>query len=239
MEGIIDVHSHILPGVDDGASDREEAVWMLNCAYEQGIRSMIATPHYSHKQDPDRLRGKAEKLAREAEKIASDFRIFLGQEILYFDSMVECLQKGHALTLAGSRYVLVEFLPKTPYNKIYQGTRKIMMAGYYPVIAHVERYEALREDTQMEELADTGCMMQMNYRSLQGGIFDRNVRWCRKQVLGGRIGLLGTDAHHRDFRTPDIAGSLRWLEAHAAEQLSAMTRHNALEILQQGEEFLK
>ena len=234
MEGMIDVHAHLLPGVDDGASDWEETHWMLNCAYEQGIRAVIATPHYSHRQEPGRLRRKAERLAEEAKKIAPDFKVYLGQEILYFESMIERLQEGHALTIAGSRYVLVEFMPQTPYTKIYQGVRKIMLAGYHPVIAHVERYDALREQEQMEELAQTGCMMQMNYRSLQGSIFDRNVRWCRRQVLEGRIGLLGTDAHHRDFRTPEISGSLRWLESHAGSQLAAMTRNHALEILAQG-----
>ncbi len=234
MEGMIDVHAHLLPGVDDGASDWEEARWMLNCAYEQGIHAVIATPHYSHRQDPDRLRQKAQKLAIEAEKIASDFKVYLGQEILYFDSIVEHLQEGHALTLADSRYVLVEFMPQTPYKKMYQGIRKIMLAGFYPVVAHVERYDALRDEGQMEELAETGCMMQMNYRSLEGGFFNRNVRWCRRQVLAGRIGLLGTDAHHRDYRTPEIRESLRWLQTHANEQLSAMTRNHALDILSQG-----
>lgn len=234
MEGIIDIHAHLLPGIDDGASDWEEAVWMLNCAYSQGIRAIIATPHYSHRQDPARIRQKVQKLAGEAGKIAPDFQVFPGQEILYFDSIVERLQEGHALTLADSRHVLVEFMPQTPYKKIYQGVRKIMLAGYHPVVAHVERYDALRDDGQMEELAETGCMMQMNYRSLQGGMFDRNARWCRRQVLEGRIRLLGTDAHHRDFRTPEIAGSLRWLKLHAGGQLTAMTRDHALHILRQG-----
>lgn len=234
MEGIVDVHAHILPGVDDGASDWEEAVWMLNCAYEQGIRAIIVTPHYSRRQNPEWLREKAGRLAKEAESIDPGFHIFLGQEILYFDSIVERLQEEQALTLAGSRHVLVEFLPQTPYNKIYQGVRKIMMAGYYPVIAHVERYDALRDEARMEELAETGCMMQMNYRSLQGGLFDRNARWCRRQVLDGRISLFGTDTHHRDVRTPEIAGSLRWLRAHAGDQLSAMIRDHAWEIINQG-----
>lgn len=234
MKGIIDVHAHLLPGADDGASDWEEAGWMLNCAYEQGIRAVIATPHYSHGQETDRLRRKARRLAGEAGKIAPDFKVYLGQEILYFDSMVERLKEGHALTLAGSRYVLVEFMPRAPYGRIYQGIRKLMLAGYHPVVAHVERYDALRVDGQIEELAGTGCMMQMNYKSLLGGIFDRNARWCRRQVLEGRVGLLGTDAHHRDHRTPEIAASLRWLESHAGGRLAAMTRDHAWDIIGQG-----
>lgn len=235
MSGIVDIHVHILPGVDDGAADWDEARWMLQCAYEQGIRSLIATPHYSRRQDVERLRQLAGRLDDEAKRIDPDFQIYLGQEILYFDSLVERLKEGHALTMAGSRHVLVEFMPEVPYKKLYQAVRTVLMAGYYPIIAHVERYRALREEGQMEELAETGCRMQMNYRSLQGGIFDQNARWCRRQVQAGRIAFLGTDAHHRDHRTPEIAKSLQWLESHVGEEeLGEMTRGNALGVIRQG-----
>lgn len=235
MSGIVDIHVHILPGVDDGATDWDEARWMLQCAYEQGIRSLIATPHYSRRQDVERLRQLAGRLDDEAKRIDPDFQIYLGQEILYFDSLVERLKEGHALTMAGSRHVLVEFMPEVPYKKLYQAVRTVLMAGYYPIIAHVERYRALREEGQMEELAETGCRMQMNYRSLQGGIFDQHARWCRRQVQAGRIAFLGTDAHHRDHRTPEIAKSLQWLESHVGEEeLGEMTRGNALGVIRQG-----
>lgn len=235
MNGIIDIHIHILPDVDDGAADWDETRWMLQCAYEQGIRSLIATPHYSRHQDVERLRQFAGRLDDEAKRIDPDFQVYLGQEILYFDSLVERLKEGHALTMAGSRHVLVEFMPEVPYKKLYQAVRSVLMAGYYPIIAHVERYRALREEGQMEELAETGCRMQMNYRSLQGGVFDQNARWCRRQVQAGRIAFLGTDAHHRDHRTPEIAKSLQWLESHVGEaELGDMTGGNALEVIRQG-----
>lgn len=235
IKGIIDIHAHILPGVDDGADDWEETRWMLRCAYEQGIRTIIATPHYSRRQDTGKLREKANRLEEEAREIAPDYRTYLGQEILYFDSLVEHLKEGHALTMAGSRHVLVEFMPEVSYKKLYQAVRTVLMAGYYPIIAHVERYRALRDEGQMEELAETGCWMQMNYRSLQGGIFDQNARWCRRQVQAGRIAFLGTDAHHRDYRTPEIAKSLQWLESHVREEeLGNMTRGNALGVIRQG-----
>lgn len=235
MEGIIDLHVHILPGVDDGAADWDEARWMLRCAYGQGIRTVIATPHYSHRQDVGRLRKLAGQLDEEAKKIASDFTVYLGQEILYFDSMVERLKEGHALTMAGSRHVLVEFMPEVSYKKLYQAVRTVLMSGYYPIIAHVERYQALRDDRQMMELAETGCQMQMNYRSLQGGIFDKNAKWCRRQVREGRIAFLGTDAHHRNYRTPEIEKSLHWLNGHVGEEeLARITRENALGVIRQG-----
>lgn len=233
-EGIIDIHAHILPGIDDGAADWDEARWMLRCAYGQGIRTIIATPHYSHRQDVRKIRRLTEKLKVEAQMVAPDFMIYLGQEILYFDSMAESLREGHALTMAGSRYVLVEFMPAVPYRKLYQAVRKTMMSGYCPVIAHVERYAALRGDGQMEELAATGCRMQMNYQSLEGGLLDHNARWCRRQVLDGRIHLLGTDMHHKGYRTPELSKGMKWLDKHVSEeQITYLTRGGALDILGQ------
>lgn len=232
MERIIDVHAHILPGVDDGAADWEEARWMLACAYKQGIRTIIATPHYSRRQEAGRLRELARQLDAEAKQIAPDFKIFLGQEILYFDSIVEALAEGQALTMADSRYVLVEFMPDSSFHKIFQAVRRLLISGYHPIVAHVERYGAMRDEAHMQELIRAGCYLQMNYRSLQGKILDRDARWCRRQVLERRIHMLATDMHHKNARTPEIAKSLRWLSDHIDEsQLTYMMEKNAGRIL--------
>lgn len=232
MERIIDVHAHILPGVDDGAADWEEARWMLACAYKQGIRTIIATPHYSRRQETGRLRELARQLDAEAKQIAPDFKIFLGQEILYFDSIVEALADGQALTMADSRYVLVEFMPDSSFHKIFQAVRRLLISGYHPIIAHVERYGAMRDEAHMQELIRAGCYLQMNYRSLQGQILDRDARWCRRQVLERRIHMLATDMHHKNARTPEIAKNLRWLSDHIDEsQLTYMMEKNAGRIL--------
>lgn len=232
MKPFIDVHAHVLPGVDDGAADWDESRRMLTCAYEQGIRTIIATPHYSHRQDAGKLQEAARQLDWEARAIAPDYNIFLGQEILYFDSLVEKLKEGQALTMAGSRYVLTEFMPRISFSRLYQAVRSLTVAGYYPIIAHVERYEALRGRNKMEELAGTGCYLQMNYKSLEGSLLDGNARWCRRQVLEGRIHFLGTDAHRMDIRPPEIAKSLEWLKQHVTEDCIAdMTRENAVRII--------
>lgn len=230
--GIIDIHAHILPGVDDGAGDWPEARGMLACAYRQGIRTIIATPHYSHRQETGRLRQLAGRLDQEAKQVAPDFRIFLGQEILYFDSIVERLQEGQALTMAGSRYVLVEFMPDSSFHKMYQAVRRLLIAGYHPILAHVERYGVMQDEEQMQELMKAGCYMQMNYRSLRGGLLDRSARWCRRQVRERRVHFLATDMHHKNQRTPEISATLRWLSDNVDEsQLSYMVEKNAQQIL--------
>lgn len=231
-QGIVDIHAHILPSIDDGAKDWEEAGKMLDTAITQGIRTIIATPHYSRRVSPERIRELVRMLTKEARRICPEFMIYPGQEILYFDSMTEALKNGEALTLADSRYVLTEFMPTTPYQKMYQGVRKIQQAGYYPVIAHVERYEALRKIESFQELREMGCLMQMNYQSLQGSAFDKNVRWCRKQVQQEQIHVLGTDMHHSVHRAPLVDKSLDWLSGHVEQKyIAALTYGQGMKII--------
>lgn len=220
---IIDLHAHILPGVDDGARDFEESRAMLRAAYDQGMRRIIATPHYSRRRGSDGLAELTAKLCALAREIDPDFEVLSGQETYYYEGLAEALKSGHALTLAGSRYVLVEFDPGVPYQKLYQGVRKLTMARFIPVLAHVERYACLRDGGNFKELARCDCRFQMNYDSLAGAFFDSNVRWCRKQVAEGKIHVLATDMHRMDYRKPDLSKPMAWLKKHVGErQLNAL-----------------
>lgn len=82
---------------------------------------------------------------------------------MYFASLVDYLKWGEALTLAVTRFVLVEFVPDVTDKNLYKWVHKLLMAGYFPVVAHIERYNSLRKEDQIKELAATGCYQQMNY----------------------------------------------------------------------------
>lgn len=235
----IDIHAHILPGVDDGAADWAEAEAMLQEAERQGIRCIIATPHYRPGQNRDVLAGMAEELNQMAQRIRPDMLVCLGQEILYFEGMEKALRKGEVLSLAGSRYVLVEFAPSDPWGKLERAVRQLIQAGYIPVIAHWERYGCLYERGRLEELIRTGAMVQMNYRSLEGslikGMTNRRLRWRRKMVLKGNIHFLSTDMHSMDKRPPRTRLALRWLARHDKKRLlRRLTWINARHILEEG-----
>ncbi len=186
---IIDVHAHIIPGVDDGARSLEESCRMLCMAAEQGITAAIATPHYSRKRELKGLEELTERLQQEVRKHYPEFAIYQGQETYYHDGLTEHLLEGKAYTLAGSSYVLVEFDERAPFEEILRGIRALMNAGYLPVLAHMERYPALRGRGLMEELLRNGCLFQMNYDSLKGsGLkYMKEVSWCRRQVKEGHI----------------------------------------------------
>lgn len=232
MEDVIDVHAHVLPGVDDGARDMDEALFLLCAAAAQGVTAVIATPHHTGQADPKRLIELTARIEEEMRESFQGFRLYPGQEIYFHEEIAEYLKKGKLLTLAGSRYVLVEFGTKVSYQSLYRGIRTLILAGYRPVLAHMERYGCLREEENLSKLSDCGCLLQMNYGSLQGRAFSREVRWCRRQVLEGRIHLFGTDMHRLDYRPPEIDGAMVWLEKNVEKRLlKEITRENPLHII--------
>lgn len=214
MTEIIDIHAHILPGIDDGARDVQEVKAMLYEAYHQGVRGIIATPHYHYRHyqtNSDTIKILVEKVRKIAEEISGDLKIYSGQEIFYVHGMIEKLKKKELLTLAGTRYVLVEFPVKITYERLYQTVRKMVGEGYIPVLAHVERYGCLRKRGTVEELMESGAYMQINYGSL-AGFRDLGTRmWCRKMVLENNIHFLGSDMHRMDYRPPEMKKGLDWL----------------------------
>lgn len=231
--GWIDIHAHILPGVDDGAHDWDEAAALLKLAYGQGIRHIIATPHFTGNQDLGLLMELCTCLDNQAKAIADGFGVSLGQEIMYFENLVDYLNQGKALTLAGSRYVLVEFGPSDSLGRIKRAVRQLVQASYFPVIAHVERYKWLFEQERPEELVEYGAYLQMNARSLNGGWMDKKARWCRKNLKKGTIHFIATDMHDPSDRTPDIQTAVSWMEHNMGVRTSVtITRTNPGYILQ-------
>ena len=231
---MIDVHAHVLPGIDDGARDMQESLRLLHMLADLGFCGVIATPHYSRREENAGI--EIEALTKELQQKISEecpgFSVYPGQETFYHDELAGRLKQGKALTMAGSRYVLVEFDVSVSYGMLYHGIRKLSAAGYIPVLAHIERYACLRRDGKVRELAESGCLLQMNYESLQGHWYDKETRWCRRQILEKHIDLLGTDMHRIDYRPPEIEKALHWLRQHISEEyLHKLTCGNPMKMI--------
>lgn len=219
---IIDIHCHILPGMDDGAPNPQESRKMLRLAYDQGIRAVIATPHYSSQfqnDRPDAIIQKCMELETWAKKeLDEEFRIYPGQEIFSSHFIAEKIDNGKLLTMAGNIYILIEFLPLAAYSAIYQTMRELAMSPYRPIIAHIERYRELRKKGRVEELIHMGAMMQMNYGPIGGKWYDETTRWCRKMLVEGNVHFLGTDMHNTGGRGPRTEAAMQWMEDHLDEE---------------------
>lgn len=231
---ITDVHCHVLPGLDDGAVNEDESIELLRQACALGIKSVIATPHYSRRSEgserADRIKALAGQLeARARVEIDDGFRVYPGEETVYHDELISRLNSGEALTLAGSRYVLIEFMTDTPLSDIYRQLRRLTESGYRPVVAHIERYDAIMSGSydetaeRIEEITGRGSFVQMGYDSIDdpdktgfsrligSSALNPVVRKSRRLIKEGYVHLLATDMHRLDFRPPQIDGALRWM----------------------------
>lgn len=221
MADIFDIHSHILPGVDDGAMDLEQTLQMLDIAYEEGIRAMIATPHYylGHKNAESR---KLQLLKEQVQQSTPEgFRLYLGNELLYGAGLIEALDKGEALTLAGTRYILIEYLPKIGYEVINQSIRAFQLSGYIPIIAHAERYDCLRRQADhVGDLIQAGAYIQINYSSIGSSIFQPMESFCRKLLDRGWVHFLGTDSHETVSRGPYVRKVITYLKKRYGEEMT-------------------
>ena len=160
IQGFTDIHCHVLPMVDDGAETMEMALDMLRIAAEEGIRKMILTPHQKADRKcvtPEGIIRRMVLLQEEADKKGIPVKLFPGNEIFYRHGLGELLELGKIRTLADSHYVLVEFLPGEDFGYIRDALNRLISFGYWPVVAHVERYMNVVKNLQKaEELkADT------------------------------------------------------------------------------------
>ena len=236
---LIDIHAHILPGIDDGAKDMETTRRMLAMAWAEGIRTIIATPHYypgRTKTTAEEIRVLAKEVQREAAAIHPDFRIFCGNEIYYTDSAVEEVKEGNILTLAESSYVLTEFYTGVSFKECERAVRKFTAARYQPVIAHAERYACLRRKGALEELIHGGALVQVNFESLLGSVFDPTYRWVKGHLKEGNLSFFGTDMHNMGNRSPKIGKAVKALRHLAKpEELEELLWENPGRVLEDEE----
>lgn len=208
MNQFVDIHCHILPGVDDGSQSPEETKAMLEKAWDEGIQIMVATPHY-HKQrgknDIDLIKKQLLLTRKLAKEVHPKMQICLGMEIYYGEDVPELLKTGKAVSIRKSRYILVEFSPGDDFQYILNAVRKLQMSGHTVIIAHIERYNCLREDiSNVEYLREMGAYLQVNAGSITGS-YGRSVKKFLREVLKAHlVQLVGTDAHGPEKRSPKM-----------------------------------
>ncbi len=226
MDGYIDIHTHIIPKVDDGAESMETALRMLALAYREGVRSMIATPHVTYRKNEDRyrqLKAAFLTLKERAEQEIPDLKLYFGSEIYYSQDTVHGLETGEIPTLAGTSYVLVEFAPSCEYRYLKSSLQNLIMSGFKPIVAHVERYYNLNKEIGMlEELIAMGAYLQTNAMSVLGENGRESKKAAKKFLKNGLIHFIATDSHNESSRPPKIEKCLtmtakRYGEKYAAE----------------------
>lgn len=222
IDGYVDIHCHIVPHIDDGARSSTQALRMIDIAYKNGIRAMIATPHYEvgkYDNNIDEIQKQFSKIKDLALKKYRDFKLYLGNEIFYSYGVVNNLEEGKIFTLADSKYVLVEFSPNDKYKYISESLYELVNNGYIPVLAHAERYEEVMEDIDnVERLVDAGVYIQINAHTIAGKYGHGIRRRVMKMIKNDLVHFIGTDTHSDRHRSPDLEECIKYLNKKTDEE---------------------
>jgi protein-tyrosine phosphatase len=212
---VIDLHCHILPGVDDGAASLADAVAMCRLAAADGCTAMVATPHQRHSSFPAATREALRAaLAELTETLAGELpRLYMGAEVRVDSELIADLEQpgGEALALAGSRYLLLEFPRSEVGPPPEEVVHELQLAGWRPVLAHPEVLPWL-EVPRLGGLVEAGAMLQLTAAAVTGdfGRFPHERAW--ELLEEGLVHFVASDSHSPTWRAPGLAKARALLE---------------------------
>ncbi len=214
---MFDLHSHLLPAIDDGAADVRTSLSMARAYVEQGVHYVACTPHILpglyHNSGPQISEAVA-RMQTTLNDAGIPLQLLTGADNHMVPDFVGGLKSGHLLTLARSAYVLVEPPHHIAPARMEEFFFSILLAGYVPILTHPERLSWIESKYDViKRLAANGVWMQVTCGSLRGR-FGRRVRyWTERLLEDGIVHILATDAHNMTTRPPDLLEGRR-----AAEQ---------------------
>lgn len=201
--GFTDLHTHILPGVDDGAADLSQALAMLDMAYRDGTRRIFLTPHHRrpYRKSPEELQAAFASLRGAASERYPDLELYLGCEVAFFHEAPRLLETGELLCLNGTEYVLTEFSPGVSRTNLFHGIDRMLEGGYVPVFAHAERCTVMTPQLAAE-LVRQGVLLQINAGSILGRHGLGVMFLCHKLLKAHLVFCVASDAHNTRQRAP-------------------------------------
>ena len=236
---MIDIHSHILPGIDDGSPDMEQSLAMAALAVEGGTHHLVATPHsnqvgrfenYASDGHLDRL---FRIFRRELDRAEIPLTVSLGMEIFASDDLYEKIRDHRLISLNGSRYYLVEFHFDEDPLIIRRYLSSVFRAGGVPLIAHPERYFCVQDTPALiYDWLQDGCLAQINKGSLFGRFGRDAMRTANTLLFNGLVSCIGSDAHSPYRRTTHMRDTELYLQEHLGPDITRLiTEENPARIL--------
>lgn len=229
---ICDIHTHILPGVDDGAQNMAQALQMLWNAVASDVECLVVTPHCNRpdgQNTPD-LQGAFQRLCRQSAQIP--VKLALGAEVHVTENLPELLRKGAFPTINGSRYLLTEFPFHWEKAAFLPMLEKIRALGYVPVVAHPERcHELLDAPELVYPWLDLGCHIQLTAGSIVGKYGARPQKCAAYLLKNGLACCVASDAHGTDSRNNNLLEVQSYLTLYYSRQCaSALLWDNPMHI---------
>lgn len=206
---MIDIHSHIIPNIDDGSKSYEMSLEMLKRAEESGTKKIIATPHFFKgywTESYISIKNKVKELNRLAKENNLNIEIYPGQEVFFNNYILEDYKLNEIGTLAESRYMLIEFpMDKINFQKAIDTIYELKIKGITPVIAHPERYmDFINDPEKINQFIDEGYLFQLNGGSITG-LFGKEIKKTAETFLENNIySFIGSDAHSNGNRNTSL-----------------------------------
>ena len=227
---LTDYHSHVLPAMDDGARSPGESSQMLDMWAAQGVERLIATPHYyMHREPAEVFLARRDNSVKRLPVDKNHPRVIIGSEV-YIDKGISKIELIPQLTLAGSKYIMLE-LPYTGFSRWMLGEAQNIMHNYSltPVFAHIERYTQWYPTTDMVQiLSIPDVIWQINHSSLQFG----STRKFILELIRDEFPIVfGSDAHNTSDRAPNAAAAYRFLR-------SKLTKSQYIRLMELNESLL-
>ncbi|MBN1270794.1 MAG: hypothetical protein JXB26_00855 [Candidatus Aminicenantes bacterium] len=241
---MVDIHCHILPGLDDGAQDMSESIKMAHIAKEDGIQAIIATPHifrgtYNY-DDLSIIEQKSIELAAVLDRYRIDIRLFTGAEVHLSHNLIDEIRRHREhLTLANSSYMFVEF----PSDHVFQGVKHLifdlMSEGITPVIAHPERNTVfIHHPELLFELVTMGALAQANAGSFTGLYGSESEAAVLSFLELNLIHFIATDGHNTRSMSPRLSEACRKAaDLVGEEQATALVSDNPRHIIENRDFF--
>lgn len=235
MEHWIDIHSHILPNLDDGASSLEQSLEMARQAVKEGIHTIIATPHHGNGiywNPTDTILKAVEKINKLLIDNGICLQIAPGQEVRFYRTLVDDFAQHANLTLNDSRYILLELpqaeIPKELDETIYE----LRMLGLVPIIAHPERnWEFLDHPQRLSLIVSQGALIQLTSHSITG-LFGRKIQKFSLHLCQNKLAhFIASDAHEPYYRSIGLEAAYRIVRTTVNSEYADGLQENARRVL--------
>lgn len=216
---MIDLHTHIIPKIDDGSKSEEMTLEMLRIAEQSGSKKIVLTPHYfkgKYMVPLDEVKKQLVYVKKLVEDNNINIEIFCGQEVYFTPSILEDFKTGLIGTINDSKYMLIEFnLSRFDYevSEILDVLYELQVRGVVPIIAHPERYKEFQKAPEkINDFIELGCLFQMNAGSITGMLGSDSKKLAKILLKNGVYSFIGSDAHNTGRRNTDILSYKKEIE---------------------------
>ena len=230
---MVDIHCHLLPGIDDGAQSWEIAVEMCRLAREDGIEHIVATPHANTRFRYERA-ALSKILQRLSDDIGGQPELSLGCDFHFsYDNYLDLLHHPSEFTIGSTQYVLIELDDYSLSASLFDNLQQLLLRGLVPIITHPERHLLLRNDfTKLLKWSEMGCLVQVTADSILGKWGASAKAAAEWLIKHNAIHVIASDAHGSDSRLPILSKARDQVAILAGEDLAqALVRDNPLSIV--------